>query len=125
MSRGTPNSKFIGQNFIVLQQMVAPWLETTALDVRMYFNISIICPLQQQWLPAEVASGAGGHELPAISLLGPFMAVSVFADENPNVAEKFFSGKQSATTVRSVAQTLQQDLEFMRVSSCRQSIQRK
>jgi ubiquitin conjugation factor E4 B len=71
--------------------------------------------LQQQWLPAEVSSGAGGHELPFVSLLGPFMAVSVFADENPSVAEKFFAGKQNPTTVRSVAQSLQLDLEFMRV----------
>ena len=45
----------------------------------------------------------------------PHAMVSAFADENPNVAEKFFSGKQTATTVRSVAHTLQQDLEFMRV----------
>jgi ubiquitin conjugation factor E4 B len=50
-----------------------------------------------------------------VSLLGPFMAVSVFADENPSVAEKFFAGKQNPTTVRSVAQSLQLDLEFMRV----------
>jgi hypothetical protein len=43
------------------------------------------------------------------------MAVTVFADENSAVAEKFFSGKPSPATVRSVAQTLQQDLEFTRV----------
>ena len=73
------------------------------------------CLFQQQWLPPEVSSGSGGNELPAVSLLGPFMAVSVFADENPAVAEKYFSGKTNPAAVRTIAQTLQQDLEFMRV----------
>ena len=62
-----------------------------------------------------MSSGAGGSELPALSLLGPFMAVSVFADENPAVAEKYFAEKPNPATIRHVAQSLQQDLEFMRV----------
>ncbi len=50
------------------------------------------------------------------SSLGPLLSVSVFAEEDPRVAEKFFSGKQGQAQVRAMAQQLQQDLEFVRVS---------
>jgi hypothetical protein len=41
--------------------------------------------------------------------------VSAFAEEDPSVAEKYFATKISSTEVRSTAQQLQQDLEFLRV----------
>lgn len=71
--------------------------------------------MQEEWLPAEVSNGCGGRELPAVSLLGPFLAVTVFAEEDPTVAEKFFPGKQTQATVRSLTNQLQQELELLRV----------
>ena len=53
--------------------------------------------------------------MPAVALLGPFLALSIFAEEDPSGAEHYFSGpnKQNARTVTS---QVQQDLEFSRIS---------
>jgi ubiquitin conjugation factor E4 B len=53
-----------------------------------------------------------GRELARTSYLGPFLSVSVFAEE---VADKFFSGNPAAD--KSSTQTLQQELENTRVRS--------
>lgn len=71
--------------------------------------------MQPLWIPAPI-SDAGGREIVTSSLLGPFFAVTVFAEEDPTVAEKYFNGKQSAAAVRTLSQQLQQDLEFLRTS---------
>lgn len=63
-----------------------------------------------------MSTEAAGRELTYTSVLGPLLAVSVFAEEDPAVAEKFFSGKESQNAVRAVAQQLQQDMEFVRVA---------
>lgn len=58
-------------------------------------NIRPICRLithQIQFLP-DVCTQAVGRELARTSYLGPFLSVSVFAEDEPKVAEKFFSGK--------------------------------
>lgn len=57
-------------------------------------NIRPICRLithQVQFLP-DVCTQAVGRELARTSYLGPFLSVSVFAEDEPKVAEKFFSG---------------------------------
>ena len=77
------------------------------------FLIIFFC-LQPLWIP-EPLSDAVGREFAVTSLLGAFLSVSIFAEEDPSVAEKFFSGKQSTAAVRSIAQQLQQDMEFLRV----------
>jgi hypothetical protein len=51
----------------------------------------------------------------ATTCLGPFLAISVFAEEDPAVAEKYFNGKQSSSAVRSLAKQLQTELEMLRV----------
>ena len=53
--------------------------------------------------------------MPAVSLLGPFLALSIFAEENPTGADHYFSGpnKQNARTITS---QIQQELEISRVS---------
>lgn len=79
-------------------------------------NIRPICRLitsQIQFLP-EVMTTAAGRELTRTSFLGPFLSVSVFAEEHPKVAEKFFSGNPLAD--KSVNLTLQQELESTRTS---------
>lgn len=55
-----------------------------------------------------------GRELARTSFLGPFLSVSVFAEDQPKVAEKFFSGNPA--TDKSMNLTLQQELESTRSS---------
>lgn len=74
-----------------------------------------ICTLltqQIQFLP-ETCTQAAGRELTRTSFLGPFLSVSVFAEDEPKVAEKFFSGNTSSD--KSLNQTLQQELENTRL----------
>ncbi len=88
-------------------------------DIKLAGNLRPICTMMtkmSEWLPDEVAQGCGGRELKAVSLLGPFLAVTVFAEEDPTVAEKFFPGKQSQATVRSLTGSLQRELELLRVT---------
>ena len=51
--------------------------------------------LQPLFLPAAITDGAG-RELATVTALGAFLAASVFAEEDPSVAEKHFSGKQNS-----------------------------
>ncbi|XP_043267135.1 ubiquitin conjugation factor E4 B [Venturia canescens] len=79
-------------------------------------NIRPICRLithQIQFLP-DVMTTAVGRELARTSFLGPFLSVSVFAEDSPKVAEKFFSGNPSSD--KSINLTLQQELESTRTS---------
>ncbi|XP_046429762.1 ubiquitin conjugation factor E4 B [Neodiprion fabricii] len=79
-------------------------------------NIRPICQLithQTQFLP-DVLTTAVGRELARTSFLGPFLSVSVFAEDQPKVAEKFFSGNPA--TDKSINLTLQQELESTRSS---------
>ncbi len=98
----------------------APLLAIAELcDLRLNSNARPFCRLLTEldlWLP-DPLTDAPGRELTYTSVLGPLMSVSVFAEEDPKVAEKYFSGKQGQAQVRAVAQQLQQDLEFLRVSS--------
>ena len=68
----------------------------------------------EEWLPAEVASGRGGRELPTLSLLGPLLSFSVFAEEDPAVAETHFSNPVNKKPAGLVTLQLQEDLEFLR-----------
>ncbi|CAG2054698.1 unnamed protein product, partial [Timema podura] len=77
-------------------------------------NIRPICQLlthQVQFLPDTVTL-AVGRELARTSFLGPFLSVSVFAEDEPKVAEKFFSGNTASD--KSLNQTLRQELENTR-----------
>lgn len=79
-------------------------------------NIRPICRLiihQVQFLP-DIMTSAAGRELTTTSFLGPFLSVSVFAEDEPNVAEKFFSGNSFID--KSMNLTLQQELESTRTS---------
>ncbi|XP_018354562.1 PREDICTED: ubiquitin conjugation factor E4 B [Trachymyrmex septentrionalis] len=79
-------------------------------------KIRPICRLitnQVQFLP-DIMTSAAGRELTRTSFLGPFLSVSVFAEEQPKVADKFFSGNH--VTDKSVNLSLQQELESTRTS---------
>ncbi|XP_033342971.1 ubiquitination factor E4B isoform X1 [Megalopta genalis] len=79
-------------------------------------NVRPICRLithQVQFLP-DIMTQAAGRELTITSFLGPFLSVSVFAEDQPNVAEKFFSGNPFVD--KSMNLTLQQELESTRTS---------
>ncbi|CAG9829015.1 unnamed protein product [Diabrotica balteata] len=73
-----------------------------------------ICTLltkQAQFMP-PVCTPAAGREIMRCSYLGPFLNVSVFAEDEPKVAEKFFSGNSSND--KSLIQVLQSELENTR-----------
>ncbi|XP_074108795.1 ubiquitination factor E4B [Cotesia typhae] len=88
------------------------------IDVRLGTNGNArpICKLithQVQFLP-DFMTTAVGRELTRTSFLGPFLSVSVFAEDQPKVADKFFSG--NAINDKTINLTLQQELESTRSS---------
>lgn len=79
-------------------------------------NARPICRLitqQIQFLP-DISTQSAGREFTRISYFGPFLSISVFAEDEPKVAEKFFSGNTSSD--KTLNQTLQQELENTRIS---------
>ncbi|XP_053378562.1 ubiquitin conjugation factor E4 B-like [Mercenaria mercenaria] len=80
-------------------------------------SVRPICNLMVQlsnWLP-DVFSQAAGMEVARLSFLGPFFALSVFAEDNTKVVEKHFSGHQlTPENVRLVHQSLQHRMQYLR-----------
>lgn len=74
--------------------------------------ICMLITQQKQFVPTTCTQ-AGGREATRTSFMGPFLSVSVFAEDEPKVAEKFFSG--NSTSDKSLNHTLQQELENTRV----------
>lgn len=60
---------------------------------------------QKQFLP-NTCTQANGREITRTSFMGPFLSVSVFAEDEPKVAEKFFSGNAASDKI--LNHTLQQ-----------------
>ncbi|XP_059048694.1 ubiquitin conjugation factor E4 B [Achroia grisella] len=60
--------------------------------------------------PASVTT-APGRELARVSFLGPFLAISLFAEENPRLAERLFA---TGSGDRSLAFALQREVEASR-----------
>ncbi|XP_060521992.1 ubiquitin conjugation factor E4 B [Cylas formicarius] len=74
-----------------------------------------ICSLitrQPQFAIGEPLTVAGGREVTFTSFLGPFLNISVFAEDEPKVAEKLFSG--NAVNDKTLNQCLQLELENIR-----------
>ncbi|XP_065431525.1 ubiquitin conjugation factor E4 B isoform X4 [Chrysemys picta bellii] len=66
------------------------------------------------WLPKPVSPGAG-RELQRLSYLGAFFSLSVFAEDDTKVVEKYFSGPAiTLENTRVVSQSLQHYLESAR-----------
>nr|XP_028606996.1 ubiquitin conjugation factor E4 B-like [Podarcis muralis] len=67
------------------------------------------------WLPKSLSPGTG-RELQRLSYLGAFFSLSVFAEDDPRVVEKYFSGPAiTLENTRVVSQSLQHYLESARV----------
>lgn len=95
---------------IAFPNSVTRLLSTCSLNTFNKFIANIL--LQSNFLP-DVVTQAVGRELAKTSFLGPFLSVSVFAEDEAKVADKFFSGNPVAD--KSLNQTLQQELENTRV----------
>jgi len=67
---------------------------------------------QIQFLP-DIVTGAAGREIARTSFLGPFLSISVFAEDDPKVADRFFSG--NASIDKPLQSSLQQELENSRM----------
>ncbi|XP_051786197.1 ubiquitin conjugation factor E4 B isoform X1 [Erpetoichthys calabaricus] len=66
------------------------------------------------WCPDSLSS-ASGRELQRLSYLGAFFSLSVFAEDDPKVADKYFSGPAiTLENTRVVSQSLQHYLESAR-----------
>ncbi|XP_038076555.1 ubiquitin conjugation factor E4 B-like [Patiria miniata] len=80
-------------------------------------NSRPICKLLSslpQWLPDSI-TGAVGREVEKLSLLGAFLSLSVFAEDNTKVVEKYFSGPMlTQDNVRILNDSLQHHLHFVR-----------
>ncbi|CAG2202437.1 UBE4B [Mytilus edulis] len=78
-------------------------------------NTRPVCSLivkQNNWLPDSLTQAAG-IELEKLSMLGPFLGLSLFAEDNTRVVEKYFSGHQlTPDNIRITQQSLQHGLEF-------------
>lgn len=86
-------------------------------ELKLLNNSRPICSLmvsQPNWLPKDV-SNTTGLEIEKLTLLGPFLTLSVFAGDNVKVIEKYFSGPQpTQENARLIYQTLQHGLEYAR-----------
>ena len=66
------------------------------------------------WLPDSLTPAAGA-EVGNLSFLGPFLAPSVFPEEDPGVAEQYFSGDSiTSYQVKSASGEMQPSLEIYR-----------
>ncbi|XP_077997981.1 ubiquitin conjugation factor E4 B-like [Glandiceps talaboti] len=65
------------------------------------------------WIPKPITN-AVGRELQRLSLLGCFFSLSVFAEDDPKVVEKFFAGPLTSDNTRLINVSLQSSLEFVR-----------
>ncbi|KAK9882976.1 hypothetical protein WA026_001192 [Henosepilachna vigintioctopunctata] len=75
-----------------------------------------LCSLivKQPQFITDICTPAPGREVSRTTFLAPFLSVSVFAEDEPKVAEKFFSGNSQSD--KTLNQTLQLELENSRNS---------
>jgi len=109
MRKGTVVESKYKQPLLVLVQLC---------DVRVSSGCRPVCdllPKVTDWLPTELTR-AGGLEMVGLSFLGPFLSPSVFPEEDPTVAEKYFEGKVNASEMSVIRRELQQDLDLLRTS---------
>ncbi|KAJ8320744.1 hypothetical protein KUTeg_002331 [Tegillarca granosa] len=106
--------------FIPVLQGLVRSIHSLSLDTDDYREplsvLAELCEIKKQsnWLPKSL-SQASGMELEKLSFLGPFLGLSVFAEDNTKVVEKYFSGHQlTPENCRLVNQSLQHGLEYVR-----------
>nr|XP_032817895.1 ubiquitin conjugation factor E4 B isoform X2 [Petromyzon marinus] len=77
--------------------------------------ICSLVALHELWLPDSL-SGGGGRELQRLSFIGSVFSLSAFSEDDPKVAEKYFSGPTlTLDNTRVVSQALQHHLETARM----------
>lgn len=130
VSRIHTNSDVLNKVFSPLLQALFRMMQTASLidnghrkpldalaelvDIKPVAGNRPICTLitnQVQFLP-ETVTNAAGKEITRTSFFGPFLRVSVFPEEDPKVADRFFSGNSS--TDKTLYGTLQQELDTYR-----------
>ncbi|KAG1651915.1 Ubiquitin conjugation factor E4 B [Nymphon striatum] len=63
----------------------------------------------------DLLTQAGGREIMKLSFLGPFYMASVFAEDDAQIVEKYFSGKVTADSAREINRSLQNMLSLIRM----------
>ncbi|CAM9848954.1 unnamed protein product [Lampetra planeri] len=77
--------------------------------------ICSLVALHELWLPDSL-TGGGGRELQRLSFIGSVFSLSAFSEDDPKVAEKYFSGPTlTLDNTRVVSQALQHHLETARM----------
>ena len=103
---------------LVSSRLQAPLLSLTRLiETRLSNNSRPVADLLvslPSWLP-DTLTQAGGAEVVSLSFLGPFLAPSVFPEEDPGVAELHFTAESiTSSQVKSAQGELQPSLEIYR-----------
>ncbi|KAF4524156.1 hypothetical protein B566_EDAN010611 [Ephemera danica] len=106
--RAMQNSSLVGSTHLLPIQILS---ELTEMRNSGSDGSRPFCKLITQ--QPECVTPAVGREIARTSFLGPFLSVSVFEEDEPKVAEKFFSGSRQAD--KSLNRTLQQEVEHSRV----------
>ncbi|XP_059477156.1 ubiquitin conjugation factor E4 B [Neocloeon triangulifer] len=103
------NASLVGKNYL---QPVAALLEL--VEMRNIDGARPICGLlsQQVQFSPECITPAVGREISRTSYLGPFLSISVFEEDDPKTADKYFSSSRSAD--KSLIKSLQQEVENLR-----------
>ncbi|KAF4795546.1 Ubiquitin conjugation factor E4 B [Turdus rufiventris] len=101
------------QIFIPILQGLAVASKECSLDSD-NFKYPLMVVSLPLWLPKSLSTGAG-RELQRLSYLGAFFSLSVFAEDDNKVVEKYFSGPAiTLENTRVVSQSLQHYLELAR-----------
>ncbi|KAJ7412382.1 Ubiquitin conjugation factor E4 B [Willisornis vidua] len=101
------------QIFIPILQGLAAASKESSLDSD-NFKYPLMVVSLPLWLPKSLSTGAG-RELQRLSYLGAFFSLSVFAEDDNKVVEKYFSGPAiTLENTRVVSQSLQHYLELAR-----------
>ncbi|RDD42430.1 Ubiquitin conjugation factor E4 B [Trichoplax sp. H2] len=66
------------------------------------------------WLPAAITK-CSARELERLSVLGPFFGMSLFADDCPRLAEKYFAETPNQYDLKMIKKNLQRAIQFVRV----------
>ncbi|EDV24171.1 uncharacterized protein TRIADDRAFT_26472 [Trichoplax adhaerens] len=67
------------------------------------------------WLPAAITK-CSARELERLSVLGPFFGMSLFADDCPRLAEKYFAETPNQYDLKMIKKNLQRAIQFVRTS---------
>jgi len=68
------------------------------------------------WMPQGVSAETAGREAMYTTTLGPLLAISPFAEESPEVAEKLLRPEMGKEERKTAVQGMRSDLEFLRVA---------